>query len=84
MNHAILKRVAFGKVSVYLALMLLTLVVATVGTGRAAQAATVNIEDTFSCSTVSQIPALECEALVALFDATDGPKLDEQFRVAGD
>ena len=28
---------------------------------------------TFSCSNVSEIPTVECEALVALFNNTDGP-----------
>ncbi len=29
--------------------------------------------DTFSCSNVSEIPMVECEALIALYNATDGP-----------
>ena len=89
MNRAILKRLAFGKASVYLTLMLLNLAVATVGTGRAAQAATngdphtgsastsplarVQAAAFSSCSNVSEIPLAECEALVALFNSTDGP-----------
>ena len=36
-----------------------------------------------NCSLVTVIPQIECEALIALYNSTDGPKLDEQWRVAG-
>ncbi len=32
----------------------------------------VKAQDTFSCETVSEIPPLECEALVALYNSTNG------------
>ena len=32
--------------------------------------------NTFDCTTVSEIPQIECEALVALYESTDGPNWD--------
>lgn len=53
-------------------LLVLLLVVLLVGPAPSAVKVRASQTPPFDCSTVTQVPQSECEALVALYDSTDG------------
>ena len=44
----------------------------------------VNASHEFSCTPVTEIPQPECEALAALYNSTNGPRLDNQHQLVAD
>ena len=63
MKYYISKRIISGNLLLLIAIELLTFSVFSSSAGQPAHAATVNVEDPFDCSAVSEIPTAECEAL---------------------
>ena len=53
------------------AILCVTLALVLLGAGGAVSSATEPSD--FTCGVVSEIPQVECEALVALYNSTDGP-----------
>ena len=58
----------------YLALAILIALISSVPVIAGQAGIIPNTVNTFSCADVTEIPQVECEALVALYNSTNGPK----------